>query len=102
MEAKYVASCEATKEVVWLKKFLHDFGIVRMGQVLITLFCYNSGVVAQSKESQGKKKHIEKKNHIIRDIVARGDVAVGKVDSANNLADPFTKVLKAKTLCEKA
>ena len=55
MEAKYVASCEATKEVVWLKKFFHDFGIVRMGQVLITLFCYNSGVVAQSKESQEKK-----------------------------------------------
>ena len=100
MEAEYVASCEATKEVVWLKKFLHDFGIVRMGQVPITLFCYNSGVVAQSKESQERKTH-RKKNHIIRDIVARGDVAVGKVDSANNLADPFTKVLKAKTLCEK-
>ena len=69
MEAEYVASCEATKEIVWLKKFLHDFGIVRMGQVLITLFCYNSGVVAQSKESQEKKKHIEKKTTLFETLL---------------------------------
>ena len=28
MEAEYVAACEATKEVVWLKKFLSDLGVV--------------------------------------------------------------------------
>ena len=36
---------------------------------------------------------MERKYHIIRDIVARGDVVVGKIDSANNLTDPFTKPL---------
>ena len=36
---------------------------------------------------------MERKYHIIRDIVARGDVVVAKIDSANNLADPFTKPL---------
>ena len=30
MEAKYVVACEAVKEVVRLKKFLSDFGVVRM------------------------------------------------------------------------
>ena len=30
MEAKYVANCEATKEAVWLKKFLSNLGVVRM------------------------------------------------------------------------
>ena len=30
MEAEYVAACEATKEVVWLKKFLSDLNVVRM------------------------------------------------------------------------
>ena len=38
MEAEYVAVCEAAKEAVWLKKFLSDLGVVRMEQVLITLF----------------------------------------------------------------
>ena len=95
MEAKYVATCEAAKEATWLKKFLSDLGVVRMEQVPITLFCDNSEAVAQSKDPRNhkKEKHIEKKYHIIRDIVARGDVIVEKIDSANNLTNPFTKVL---------
>ena len=35
--------------------------------------------------------------HIIRDIVARGDVVVEKIDSANNLTNPFTKTLPQRT-----
>ena len=61
----------------------------------ITLFCNNSEAVAQSKDPRNHKKgkHIERKYHIIRDIVARGDVVVTNIDSVNNLADPFTKTL---------
>ena len=63
MEAEYVAACEAAKEAVWLKKFLSDLGVVRMKQVPITLFCNNSGVVAQSKDPWNHKKgrYIERK-----------------------------------------
>ena len=49
MELKYVAACEVAKEVVWLKKFLSNICVIRMEQVLITMFCDNSGAVAQSK-----------------------------------------------------
>ena len=99
METEYIAACEAAKKAVWLKKFLSDLGVVRMEQVPITLFCDNSGVVAQSKDPRNHKKgkHIERKYHIIRDIVARGDVVVAKIDSANNLANPFTKTLPQRT-----
>ena len=53
----------------------------------------------QSKDPRNHKKgkHIERKYHIIRDIVAGGDVVVAKIDSANNLANPFTKALPQKT-----
>ena len=44
-----------------------------------------------------KGKHIERKYHIIRDIVARGNVVVAKIESTNNLADPFTKALSQRT-----
>ena len=97
MEAKYVATCEAAKEVVWLKKFLSGLSVVRMEQVLITFFCGNSGMVAQSKDPSNHKKgkHIERKYHIIQDIVTQGDVVVAaKIDSANNLVDHFTKTPK--------
>ena len=63
------------------------------------MFCDNSGAVAQSKDPRNHKKgkYIERKYHIIRDIVARGDVVVAKTESANNLVDPFTKALPQKT-----
>ena len=60
------------------------------------MFYDNSGAVAQSKDLRNYKKgkHIERKYHITRDIVARGDVVVvAKIDNANNLVDRFTKAL---------
>ena len=99
MEAEYVAACEAAKKAVWLKKFHFDLGVVRIEQVPITLFCDNSGADAQSKDPRNYKKgkHIERKYHIISDIIAHGDVMVAKIESVNNLADPFTKALPQRT-----
>ena len=72
---------------------------MRIEQVPITLFCENNRAVAQSKDPRNHKKgkHIERKYHIIQDIVARGDVVVAKIDSASNLVDPFTKTLPQRT-----
>ena len=65
----------------------------------LTLFCDNSGAVANSKEPRSHKrgKHIERKYHVIREIMNRGDVLVLKITSENNLTDPFTKTLFAKS-----
>ena len=78
MEAEYVVNCEVAKEAVWLKKFLSDLGVIRMEQFSITLFYENCGAVAQSTDPRNHKKgkHIERKYHIIQNIMARGDVVV--------------------------
>ena len=62
------------------------------------MFYENSGAVAQSKDPKNHKegKLLERKYHIIRYIMAWGDVIVAKIDGANNLTDPFTKVLHQK------
>ena len=39
---------------------------------------------------------IERKYHLIQDIVQRGDVPVTKIASTDKLADPFTKALPQK------
>ena len=57
MEVEHVATCEAAKEAIWLKKFLSDPGVVRIEQVPITLFYDNSGAVTQSKKSQERKAY---------------------------------------------
>ena len=98
MEAEYIAACEAAKEAVWLKKFFIDLEVVPNMDKPLTLYCDNSGAVANSKEPRSHKrgKHIERKYHLIREIVHRGDVTVMKIASEDNLADPFTKTLSVE------
>ncbi|KAK0605121.1 hypothetical protein LWI29_022943 [Acer saccharum] len=95
MEAEYVAACEAAKEAVWLRQFLMDLEVVPSANKQITIYCDNSGAVANSKEprSHKRRKHIERKYHLLREIVQRGDVMITKIASAENLVDPFTKAL---------
>ena len=99
MEAEYVAACEAAKEAVWLRQFLIDLEVVPSANKQITIYCDNSGAVANSKEPRSHKrgKHIERKYHPLREIVQRGDVTITKIASAENLADPFTKTLPQKS-----
>ena len=61
----------------------------------LVLFYDNNGVVAKSTNPRNhqKDKHIEKKYHLIHEIVLRGDVAVEKIASIENLMNPFTKTL---------
>ena len=49
MEAEYVAACEAAKEGVWLRKFLTDLEVIPNMDKPLTLFCDNSGAMANSK-----------------------------------------------------
>ena len=90
---------EATKEAIWLRNFLMDLRVVLVVQSAITLYCDNRKSVANSREPRAYKKgnHIKWKYHMIQEIVQRGDVELIKIASANNLADPFTKSLPAKT-----
>ena len=62
------------------------------------LYFDNSGAVAQAKEPMNHKKgkHIERKYHLVREIVQRGDIIVEKIAYEDNLPDPFTKALKTK------
>ena len=81
METEHITASEAAKEAVWLKNFLMDLGVVLSTQSAITLYCDNSGVVANSKEPRSHKrgKHIERKYHLIQEIVGKGDVKVSQI-----------------------
>ena len=45
-ETEYIVACEATKEAVWIKKFLMELGVVPASLSPITLYCDNKGSVA--------------------------------------------------------
>jgi len=92
-ESKYIAASDAAKEAVWMKKFITDLDVVPSIRKPIKIFCDNTGAIAQAKEprSHQKARHIHRKFHLIREIVERGDIMISKVNTDQNLADPFTK-----------
>ena len=78
-----------------MKKFITELGVVPGSEESISLYCDNNGAIAQAKEprSHQKSKHVLRRFHLIREIVTRGDVAVERVPSEDNIADPLTKPL---------
>ena len=78
-----------------MKKFITDLGVVLTISDPIPLLRDNNGAIAQAKEprSHQKSKHILRRFHLIREIVARGDVVVKRVPSTDNVVDPLTKPL---------
>ncbi|CAL9078819.1 unnamed protein product [Musa textilis] len=72
IEAKYIAAVETAKEEVWMKKFITDLGVVVGSEEPIPLYCNNNGAIAQAKEprSYQKLKHVLRRFHLIREIVA--------------------------------
>lgn len=61
----------------------------------IILYCDNTTAIVNTKNSRHHKrsKHIDRKYHIIRGFVESEDVAVIKIASKDNLANPFTKTM---------
>ena len=97
-EAEYIAASDATKEAVWLRKFINEFGVAPSLDGLVLLYCDSTGAIAQAKEPKAhqRTKHILHRFHLVWEIVDRGDVDLQKIDGKENLADPFTKALVIK------
>jgi hypothetical protein len=95
MEAEYIATSKATKEVVCIRNFISELGVVPSASGAIDFYCDNSGAIAQAKEPRAHKraKHVLQHYHLIRKIIDRGDVKVFKVHMDHNVIDPLMKPL---------
>ena len=67
IKAEYIAASEATKEAVWIKKFIIGLGVVPSILNPVDLFCDNNGAITQAKEprSHQRSKHILRRFHLI-------------------------------------
>ena len=59
-KAKCIATFDATKEAVWIKKFIIELGIIPRVVNPMDPYCDNNGAIAQVKEprSHQQSKHI--------------------------------------------
>ena len=49
-EIEYIATSEVAKEVVWIRKFISELGVVSSASSPMNLYCDNSRAIAQTKE----------------------------------------------------
>ena len=95
MEAEYVAADEGIREAIWI----HDLAKEITGLSLkIVLFIDNDAAAAIIKDPKDheRRKHIDIKHHFLRDCYKEGRFQIERVESRNNIADIFTKILSPK------
>ncbi|GJZ19999.1 retrotransposon protein, putative, ty1-copia subclass [Tanacetum coccineum] len=82
-------------EVVWIRKFISGLGIVPTIEEPISMYCDNTRAIAIAKDDGVTKgaRHFRAKVHYLRETIKLGDVKIEKVDTNDNLVDPFTKAL---------
>lgn len=90
-EAEYFATCLVTREVIYFRNLLQDFGRVQQGPTAV--LTDNRGVVALAIDPVAfkKTKHILRAAEYVRDAAFRCIVLVRWVAGKDNVADLCTK-----------
>jgi hypothetical protein len=91
-EAEFIAIVEASKELLWLRKFAMELGVKQEKYVL---FCDNQSAIHLSKNSSfhSRSKHIDVRYHWIRDALDSKLMELEKIHTDDNGSDMLTKVL---------
>nr|GEU71294.1 hypothetical protein [Tanacetum cinerariifolium] len=94
-EAEYIAAFDASKEAVWVRKYISRLGVVPTIEEPISMYCDISGAITIANESGIPKgaRHFHAKVYYLREVIEFGDIKLEKVHTDDNLADPFTKAL---------
>ncbi|GJR15526.1 hypothetical protein Tco_0798178 [Tanacetum coccineum] len=94
-EAEYITAYDASKEAVWVRKFISGLGVVPTIEEPINMYCDNTGVIAIAKEFGITKgaRHFRAKVHYLHKVIEFDDIKLEKVHIDDNVADPFTKAL---------
>nr|GEY45041.1 putative retrotransposon protein [Tanacetum cinerariifolium] len=94
-KAEYIAAFDASKEAVWVSKYISRLGVVPTIEEPISMYCDNTGAIAIANESGITKgaRHFRAKVPYLREVIEFGDIKLKKVHTYDNLADPFTKAL---------
>lgn len=50
IEVEYIATSSATKEAIWIRKFISELSVVLSIMDLIDLYCDNDGAIVPAKE----------------------------------------------------
>jgi len=91
-EAEYMASAQAVRKALWLKKLLGDFGI-KVGAMPIYTDSQGALKLLKHPIASIRSKHIDVIHHFARERVSRKEVSFAYCSTDEMVADCFTKPL---------
>ncbi|GJZ11386.1 hypothetical protein Tco_0546145 [Tanacetum coccineum] len=92
-KAELIGASEATMEAVWMRKFIDGLKVIPTNKGPMKMLCDNTGAIIIANEPNITKgaRHHQKKYHYIREVIELVEINLVKVDTDDNLTDPFTK-----------
>ena len=93
LDAEYIQQSEGAREAFWLRGFLGELSMLQEEPTPLRVDNAGAMALAQRKAFYDRSKHLDVKCHYTREMVATGVVELLRVDSADNVADVFTKPL---------
>lgn len=92
-EAEYIALCSASKEAVFLRRFLFEVsGLLDI--VVLSGDSQSAQNIALNPIHHGRTKHIDTKYHFIREKISDNTIKLNFMPTTHLLADVFTKPLQ--------
>jgi hypothetical protein len=97
-KAKYVAAGACCAQLLWMKQTLSEY-VCEFSK--IPLLCDNESAIklANNPVQHSRTKHIDIRHHFIRDLEAKGHIALRHVSTERQLADIFTKPPDEQMFC---
>lgn len=93
-EAEYIALSDCTSECIFVGQLLSE--LLNLNAFPLNVFEDNQSCIKMSNTLETKRtKHIDVKHHFVRECVSENKIKLFYVNTAEQVADIFTKSLSA-------
>jgi hypothetical protein len=93
VEAEYMSATQATKEALWWKSFLKEFGAKINYPIQMYSDSQGAILLAKNPEYHSRTKHIDIQHHFVREHVLKRNVKFDFISTKSMPADILTKAL---------
>lgn len=93
MEAEYLALSETCQELIWFRRLMADLGEPQQGATIVYEDNQSCLCFVNLEKTNKRSKHIDTKQHFIKDLCDRGEVKLVYCPTEKMTADVLTKPL---------
>ena len=98
-ESELIAATEALKEALWLRHLCDELGFKQLSPTVVYGDNESSIAIRKNGATSSSTKHIDLREHCLRDYAAKGEIDLKWISTSEQQADIFTKALSKHPFC---